>query len=108
MSYQQCEPGTYELAVDCLPCQAGRYSNAMGQTRCLLCASGEYSPGLGASECQRCPSGRFQSDSGGVNCTGCAVGKPAHHTCCSHELALRAIQRYDWSCLLSGVCHWYL
>lgn len=42
ISYKQCDPGYYEVGLDCLPCSNGTYSPSISQVFCRKCDVGTY------------------------------------------------------------------
>lgn len=91
VSYQACDPGTFDLSGTCTfcpegtfqdlagqsackPCPAGSASNNTGAVACNLCAVGEFQNSQGANSCLACPQGKFQNEPGKTECKPCSAG----------------------------------
>ena len=76
----ECLPGTIpelsnqDASQDCLLCDAGKYSTALGATTedvCQECEAGTFSGNDGSTECSPCPQGTYQGGTGATQCTEC-------------------------------------
>ena len=86
-----CLPGTFSSSsssgsssvghdhggpYECIPCDLGSFSSAVGSTGCTLCPSGTYADVLGATACAACPLNHFTTE-GAMDsgcCSPCAPG----------------------------------
>eukprot|EP00929_Paragymnodinium_shiwhaense_P072005 TRINITY_DN3655_c0_g1_i3.p1 TRINITY_DN3655_c0_g1~~TRINITY_DN3655_c0_g1_i3.p1 ORF type:complete len:1055 (+),score=66.82 TRINITY_DN3655_c0_g1_i3:179-3343(+) len=68
-----CSPGKSFNAqwASCQDCDAGRFSDSLGQTQCQSCGSGRYAASRGMSTCDSCPVGFITEGTGETNSTGC-------------------------------------
>ncbi len=74
VSFQQCQPGTFEQGNNCVNCSFGTYSNQIAQTVCKNCNPGEFSNITGATSCNLCLPGRYSDFSARI-CQLCPIGK---------------------------------
>ena len=75
VSYNQCQPGFFEVGINCLPCAEGYFQDQAGQNSCKACAVGSASSNMGAIECTLCDAGTFQSQEGQTVCLDCSPGR---------------------------------
>jgi hypothetical protein len=74
VSYFQCQPGFYQVSLDCLQCPAGRYTPVESMTLCRICSAGTFSPRNGSSSCQQCNPGQYQTNESATSCFNCTEG----------------------------------
>jgi hypothetical protein len=71
----ECEAGTHnpgsggKSALDCIECEAGKFTNKNAQTNCKDCAGGEFQPKPGGAGCLVCEEGK-NSAKGATECSG--------------------------------------
>jgi hypothetical protein len=77
ISYDQCNPGSYQLSLtdyDCTPCARGSFTNQEGQFSCAECSPGTVAADPGALTCVDCAKGKAQSSGGQATCDECDPG----------------------------------
>ncbi len=69
-----CPVGSYcPDGVDALPCQAGYYSDNLGQIVCSACAPGRFSNTTGSISCTLCPANTYNPVSAATSCIPCDI-----------------------------------